>query len=81
MGARGHKPAALQRESDTLPFVLEGGWGSQGQSGRILKISPSLAVEPRTVDLVTSCQFHFIRNENIKCVICSFLGNSPASEF
>ena len=51
-----------------------GGWvESQGPSGRMRKISPPLAFEPRTVQPVTSCKFYFIRNESIRYILITFV--------
>jgi hypothetical protein len=49
-----HAPAALNPGKDPVPIVQEAGWGPQGRSGQVRKISPPRVLDLQTVQPVAS---------------------------
>jgi hypothetical protein len=54
VGDQRHTPAALPPEEEPVTIVCRRIGGSQGRSGRVQKITPPPAFDPRTVQPVAS---------------------------
>jgi hypothetical protein len=48
------RPGRFTPWKDPVPIIQEAGWGPQGRSGQVRKISPPPGFDPRTVQPVAS---------------------------
>jgi len=65
VGGQGHDPVALPRRMTRYPLSRTLG-GTQGQSGRVKKISPPLVFDPQTVQPVASCYTDYVIPDHIQ---------------